>query len=49
MYQWWYHVWSINGKLVSDVEILIIMVANEVQAESVLYGNAGAVPGKVYY
>ncbi|XBH98955.1 hypothetical protein VPH35_128394 [Triticum aestivum] len=26
-----------------DVEILIIMVANEVQAESVLYGNAGAV------
>ncbi|KQK18686.1 hypothetical protein BRADI_1g44060v3 [Brachypodium distachyon] len=27
-----------------DVEILIIMVANEVQAESVLYGNAGAVP-----
>jgi len=25
------------------------MVANEVQAESVLYGNAGAVPGKVYY
>ncbi|CAM0913969.1 unnamed protein product [Alopecurus aequalis] len=27
-----------------DVEILIIMVANEVQAESVLYGSAGAVP-----
>ncbi|XP_044434580.1 uncharacterized protein [Triticum aestivum] len=25
-----------------DVEILIIMVANEVQAESVLYGNAGS-------
>uniref|UniRef100_A0A453RAT3 Ketose-bisphosphate aldolase class-II family protein n=1 Tax=Aegilops tauschii subsp. strangulata TaxID=200361 RepID=A0A453RAT3_AEGTS len=28
-----------------DAEILIIMVANEVQAESVLYGNAGAVSG----
>ncbi|KAL6631355.1 hypothetical protein ACP70R_028205 [Stipagrostis hirtigluma subsp. patula] len=27
-----------------DVEILIIMVANELQAESVLYGHAGAVP-----
>uniref|UniRef100_A0A0D9WP15 Uncharacterized protein n=1 Tax=Leersia perrieri TaxID=77586 RepID=A0A0D9WP15_9ORYZ len=26
-----------------DVEILVIMVANEVQAESVLYGNVGAV------
>uniref|UniRef100_A0A0E0LA58 Ketose-bisphosphate aldolase class-II family protein n=1 Tax=Oryza punctata TaxID=4537 RepID=A0A0E0LA58_ORYPU len=26
-----------------DVEILVIMVANEVQAASVLYGNAGAV------
>jgi 3-hydroxyisobutyrate dehydrogenase-like beta-hydroxyacid dehydrogenase len=25
------------------VEILVIMVANEVQAENVLYGNAGAV------
>lgn len=27
------------------MEILVIMVANEVQAENVLYGNAGAVSG----
>jgi len=30
------------------VEILIIMVANESQADSVLFGNAGAVPGNLY-
>jgi len=29
------------------VEILIIMVANEFQADSVLYGSAGAVPGNL--
>ncbi|KAK8455261.1 hypothetical protein SEVIR_4G115300v4 [Setaria viridis] len=31
-------------EVAKDVEILIIMVANEFQADSVLYGNAGAVP-----
>ncbi|KAG2605090.1 hypothetical protein PVAP13_4NG115400 [Panicum virgatum] len=31
-------------ELAKDVEILIIMVANEFQADSVLYGSAGAVP-----
>ena len=30
------------------MEILIIMVANESQADSVLFGNAGAVPGNLY-
>jgi hypothetical protein len=30
------------------VEILFIMVANEFQADSVLYGNAGAVRGNLY-
>ena len=29
------------------MEILIIMVANEFQADSVLYGSAGAVPGNL--
>ncbi|XP_066375772.1 uncharacterized protein [Miscanthus floridulus] len=31
-------------EVAKDVEILIIMVANESQADSVLFGNAGAVP-----
>ncbi|AQK83643.1 ketose-bisphosphate aldolase class-II family protein [Zea mays] len=31
-------------EIAKDVEILIIMVANESQADSVLFGNAGAVP-----
>jgi len=31
-------------EVAKDVEILIIMVANEFQADSVLYGSAGAVP-----
>ncbi|GJN29092.1 hypothetical protein PR202_gb17285 [Eleusine coracana subsp. coracana] len=31
-------------EVAKDVEILIIMVANEFQADNVLYGNAGAVP-----
>lgn len=30
-----------------DVEVLIVMVANETQAESVLFGEAGSVAGKL--
>lgn len=30
---------------ISDVGVLVIMVTNEAQAESVLYGDLGAVPG----
>lgn len=31
--------------MLPDVEVLIVMVATEAQAESVLYGDAGSVPG----
>ena len=31
--------------LLPDVDVLIVMVTNEVQAESVLYGVDGAVSG----
>lgn len=30
---------------ISDVDVLVIMVTNETQAESVLYGDLGAVSG----
>ncbi|KAG1358748.1 putative Ketose-bisphosphate aldolase class-II family protein [Cocos nucifera] len=36
-------VGSSPEEVAKDVEVLIIMVANEAQAESVLYGNAGSV------
>lgn len=36
---------SSNKWTPSDVDVLIIMVANEAQAESVLYGDAGSVSG----
>lgn len=35
--------------LLSDVDVLIVMVTNEVQAESVLYGVDGAVSGMSEY
>lgn len=34
---------------ISDVNVLVIMVTNEVQAETVLYGDLGAVAGLRYY
>lgn len=33
----------------SDVDVLVLMVANEAQAESVLYGEAGSVSGITGY
>ena len=32
-----------------DVDVLVIMVTNEAQAESVLYGEGGAVAGTIQY
>jgi len=32
--------------LITDVDVLIIMVTNESQAENVLYGENGAVSGE---
>jgi len=34
-----------NACTCSDVDVLMIMVTNEAQAESVLFGDLGAVPG----
>lgn len=31
-----------------DVDVLVIMVTNEAQAESVLYGDLGAIPGNLF-
>lgn len=33
--------------MLSDADILVVMVTNEAQAESILYGDLGAVSGKV--
>jgi len=33
----------------TDVDVLVIMVTNEVQAEDVLYGHLGAVEGISLY
>lgn len=34
---------------VTDVDVLVLMVANESQAESVLFGDCGAVSGTSYF
>ena len=31
------------------MDVLVIMVTNEAQAESVLYGDSGAVPGTTFW
>lgn len=38
-------IFFFNMFSISDVDVLVIMVTNEAQAESVLYGDLGAVPG----
>ena len=35
--------------ILADVDVLVIMVTNEAQAESVLYGDSGAVPGTSFW
>lgn len=35
--------------ILSDVDVLVIMVTNEAQAESVLYGESGAVSGYISF
>lgn len=40
------HCWSV---ILSDVDVLVIMVTNEYQAESVLFGDHGVVPGMSFY